>query len=144
MRRKTIMIEPKEQFADVSAQRLAATYAEALLNVAEAQQCVAEVLEEIDSLVDDVLPANRPLGALITSGAVGRKTRKAAIDKAFGNRANPVFYHFLLVLNDHERLDLIRSIRRALHDLHDERLRRLHVHIFSAVPLDDAHQARIR
>jgi F-type H+-transporting ATPase subunit delta len=127
----------------VSAQRLAGVYAEALLNAAEARNCVPQVLAEIDSLIDDVFPGNRELGALITSGAVGRKTRKEVIDKAFSARASDVFYKFMLVLNDHERLDLFRPIRRALHELHDERARRLRVHMYSAIPLSDAEKTRI-
>jgi F0F1-type ATP synthase delta subunit len=137
------MTEPKEQFADVSAQKLAGVYAEALLNAAQASNNVARVLEEIDSLIDDVFPGNRQLGALITSGAVGRKTRKDAITKAFSARACDTFYKFLLVLNDHERLDLLRPIRRALHDLHDERARRLRVHLFAAVSLSEEVKTRI-
>lgn len=138
------MVEPKEQFADVSSQRLAAIYAQALLNVAEDKRCVAQVLEEIDSLIDDVASTNRQLGALFIGGAVGRKTRTDAIEKAFSGRACDVFYKFLLVLNDHERLDLLRPIRRALHDLHDERARRLRVHLYSAVPISDEVKARIQ
>ena len=55
-----------------------------------------------------------------------------------------VFDHFLLVLNDHDRLDLLRAIRRALHELSDERLRRLRVQVTSAVALSDAFKTRIR
>src|SRR5262245_4697655 len=137
------MVEPKEQFADVNEQRLAAIYAEALLNAAEAKHQVVEVLEEIDSLIDDVTPNNPQLGALLLGGAVSRTTRKSAIDQAFSGRACDTFYKFLLVLNDHERLDLLRPIRRALHDLHDERLRRLRVHLYSAVPLSDELKSRV-
>lgn len=137
------MVETKEQYADASTQRLAKIYAEALLNVAEEKRCVAQILEEIDSLIDDVARPNRALGALLIGGAVGRKTRKLAIEKAFSARASDTFYKFLLVLNDHERLDLVRPIRRALHDLHDERARRLRVHLYSAVPLDEDVKTRI-
>ena len=138
------MIEPKEQFADVSGQRLAGIYAEALLNAAEANQDVARVLEEFDSLVDDVFVSNPQLGALLAGAAVGRKVRRAAIEKAFHGRASVTFYRFLQVLNDHERLDLIRPIRRAVRDLHDERSRRLRVHLYSAVPLDENAKERVR
>jgi F-type H+-transporting ATPase subunit delta len=137
------MVEPKEQFADVSAQRLAAIYAEALLNAAEAAHQVAQVLEETDSLIDDVANKNQKLGALFIGGAVGRKTRRIAIEKAFAARASETFYKFLLVLNDHERLDLVRPIRKALHELHDERARRLRVQLYSAVPLSEEQKQRI-
>jgi len=136
------MIEPKEQFADVTVQRLASIYAEALLNAAGDQS--PQVLEELDSLIDDVFKVDRRLEPLIAGAAVGRKTRKEAIEKVFKSRASDTFFKFLLVLNDHERLDLIRPIRRAVHELYDDRARRLRVHVFSAIVLDGEVQDRIR
>jgi F-type H+-transporting ATPase subunit delta len=138
------MTEPQEQVVDVVAQRLAGIYAEALLNAAEAEKVVPQILAEIDSLIDDVFPGNRELGALLTSGAIGRKVRTAAIEKAFKGRSSKMFYQFLQVLNRHERLDLIRPIRMALHELQDKRTRHLRVHVFSAMPLDNAVQERIK
>jgi F-type H+-transporting ATPase subunit delta len=138
------MIEPKEQFADVSAKRLATIYGEALLNAAQASDQVAVVLEEIDSLIDDIFKQDARLEALLAGAAVGRYTRKEAIDKAFAGKASTTFHRFLLVLNDHDRLDLIRPIRWALHELNEERTRRLRVHIYSAVALNDDFQTRIR
>jgi F-type H+-transporting ATPase subunit delta len=137
------MIEPKEQFADVSVKRLAAIYSEALLNAAEQAGAVALVLEEIDSLIDDVLNRDPHLEALFGGAAVGRKVRKEAIDKALSGRACDPVFKFLLVLNDHDRLDLIRPIRRALHELYDERAHRMHVSVYSAVPIMDEHKSRI-
>src|SRR5438552_13407884 len=135
------MIEPKEQFADVTVQRLATIYGEALLNAAGAR--VPEVLEQIDSLIDDVFKNDRRLETLLAGAAVGRKTRHEAIQKTFSNRGSDIFYKFLLVLNDHDRLDLIRPIRRAVHELSDERARRLRVHVYSAIDLPDEFQGRV-
>src|SRR5438552_14904246 len=95
-------IEPKAQFADVSSKRLAAVYGEALLNAAQAADRVAQVLEEIDSLIDDVFKGHPQLEALLAGAAVGRYTRKDAIDKAFAGKASDTFHKFLLVLNDHD------------------------------------------
>ena len=136
------MIEPKEKFADVTVQRLASIYAEALLNAAGEQ--LPQVLEEIDSLIDDIFKNDHRLEALLAGAAVGRKTREEAIRKTFKGRASDVFFKFLLVLNDHDRLDLIRPIRRAAHELSDERSRRLRVHVSSAIELTEEFQARIR
>jgi F-type H+-transporting ATPase subunit delta len=138
------MIEPKEQFADVSAKRLATIYGEALLNAAQGANQVGVVLEEIDSLIDDVFKNDARLEALLAGAAVGRYTRKEALDKAFAGKASETFYKFLLVLNDHDRLDLIRPIRWALHELNDERTRRLRVQVSSAIELTDEFQTRIR
>ena len=137
------MTEPKEQFADVSAKRLATIYAEALLNAAEQAGQVAQVLEEVDSLIDDVFKSDRRLEAMFGGAAVGRKARKEAIEKAFAGRACDIVYKLLLVLNDHDRLDLLRPLRRAVHDLQDERGRKMHVLVYSAVPLADEYKTRI-
>jgi F-type H+-transporting ATPase subunit delta len=136
------MAEAHEQFADVSAQRLAAIYAEALYNAAGKE--LPGVLEELDSLIDDVIMQNQRLASLFAGAAVGRKSRAEAIGKAFASRASKIFYQFLLVLNNHDRLDMIRPIRRALHQLSDERARRLQVHVYSAVALSDDFLERIR
>jgi F-type H+-transporting ATPase subunit delta len=138
------MIEPKEQFADVSAKRLATIYAEALLNAAQAADSVAVVLEEIDSLIDDVFKNDGRLESLLAGAAVGRLTRKEAIEKAFAGKACDTFYKFLLVLNHHDRLDLIRPVRRALHELHEDRTRRMRVQIYSAIDLAADFQVRIK
>jgi F-type H+-transporting ATPase subunit delta len=137
------MIEPKEQFADVSVQRLAKVYAEALLNAAEHVQQVPQVLEELDSLIDDVLKVDPRLEALFSSAVMGRKARAEALEKAFAGQASPIFLNLLLVLNHQERLELIRAIRKAVHDLYDERTRRLHVLVYSAVPLSEEVQGRL-
>jgi F-type H+-transporting ATPase subunit delta len=137
------MIEPKEQFADVSTQRLAKVYAQALLDAAEHAGQVDAVLEEIDSLIDDVFRGDPRLETLFSSAVMGRKAREEALNKAFADKASPTFVNFLLVLNHQERLELIRPIRKALHDLYDERARRLHVFIWSAIPLEEHFQQEI-
>jgi F-type H+-transporting ATPase subunit delta len=136
------MTEPKEQFADVTVQRLATIYGEALLNAAGDR--VPEVLEQIDSLIDDVFKIDPRLEALLAGAAVGRKTRHEAIVKTFQGRASEVFFQFLLVLNEHDRLDLLRPIRRAMHELNDERAHRLRVHIYAAIDLNEEFQGRVR
>jgi F-type H+-transporting ATPase subunit delta len=138
------MIEKKEKFADVSVERLAAVYAEALLNAAQANGDVAQVLEELDSLIDDVFKNDSRIESLLGAAAVGRNARGEAINKAFAGKASATFHRFILVLNDHERLDLIRPIRRAAHELNDDRSQRLRVHVYSAIDLTQEYQSRIR
>jgi len=137
------MIEPKEQFADVSVQRLAKVYAVALLDAAEHTSQVPQVLEEIDSLIDDVFRVDPRLETLFSSAVMGRSAREDALKKVFAGQASPVFLNFLLVLNHQERLELVRPIRRAVHELYDERSRRLRIHVYSAVALADEFKDRI-
>jgi F-type H+-transporting ATPase subunit delta len=128
---------------DVSARRIASVYAEALLNAAQKQGQVDAVLEELDSLVKDVFNRDPRLETLFSAAVIGRKARAEAIAKAFEGRASDTFYRFLLVLNEHERLDLLRAILIEARDLNDERRRRLRVLVYSAVPISDAQSKAI-
>ncbi len=129
---------------DVGAHRLGRVYATALFDAALKQGIAPEaVLQELDSLIDDVLTGHEQLGALLTGGVVGRHIRREAIQKALGGRASDFFLNFLLVLNDHERLTLLRPIRAAAHELENERLKRVPVLVWSAVPLTDAEKDRL-
>ena len=82
------MAESKEHYADVSVKRLAMVYGEALYNAAQQANEASQVLEEIDSLIDDVFSGNHRLEALLAGAAVGRKIRQEAIKKTFASRAS--------------------------------------------------------
>src|SRR5579884_3884689 len=110
--------ELQEAHGDVGTQRLARVYATALLDAAAKQGAAPEaVLAEIDSLIDDVLRQSPQLDVLFTGHAVGRNVRREALQKGLSGRASDFFLRFLLVLNEHDRLDLLRPIRAAAHDL---------------------------
>ena len=54
-----------------------------------------------------------------------------------------VLYNFLVVLNDHERFELLRSIRTLYQELLNERRNLLPVYVTSAVPLTDPQRERL-
>ncbi len=133
-----------EPIADVSAQRVARVYAEALLNAADKQGQSDDVVEGLDSLIRDLFQAEPQLEAFLTSSAVGRERKAQLIDKVFENRAAAVFVDFLKVLNRHERLNLLRPILAAAKELRDERAKRIRVQVRSAVPLANDQENRLR
>jgi F-type H+-transporting ATPase subunit delta len=132
-----------EYHADVGAERLARVYAESLLAAAADPAQIQLLIEEIDSLIDDVFRSDHRLEVIFSSAAVGRTARLGVIEKIFMGRASDLFVKFLLVLNEHERLDLLRPVRQALHDLDNERHHRVKVHVFTAIPLPADYGARI-
>ena len=135
---------PPPVTADVSARRIARLYAEALLNAAEKLGQGEQVLDELDGLVNEVFVQAPQLETLFSAAAVAPQVREAALTKAFEGRASETFLNFLLVLNNHERLELLRPITRAAHEINDERRQRLHVLVQSAVPLpEDVRQTLI-
>ena len=142
------MTEPQQQdfhpsSVDVGAQRIAQVYAEALLNAAAKKGEVEPVLEELDSLIRDLFGAEPHLEAFLSSGAIGRDQKAKVIQSVFGGRASELFTDFLLVLNHHERLELLRPILTAARELYDQRSRRLRVQVRSAVPLPDDQRDRL-
>ena len=130
--------------ADVSAQRVARVYAEALLKAADKQGQADAVFEELDSLVRDVFADQPQFEMLLSGAAAGRKARAEILKAVFAGRASELFYHFLLVLNDQERLDLLRAILAAYRELNDQRCRRIRVQVESAVTLPDDQKVRLQ
>jgi F-type H+-transporting ATPase subunit delta len=132
-----------EFIGDVGARRVAGVYAEALLNAATKQGQGDAVFEELDSLVSDVFPTYPEFAVLLSSAAAGRKARGQILERVFAGRASELFYNFLLVLNDNDRLDLLPAIRATYRELHDKRAGRVRVQVRSAVALPDDQRERL-
>jgi F-type H+-transporting ATPase subunit delta len=132
--------------ADVGAQRVAHVYAEAFLNAADKQGQTEAIIEELHSLVHDLFKVEPRFEAFLASGAVGRDRKAQVIQSVFDKRASQLFTDFLLVLNQHDRLDLLRPILSEALEIRDQRARRIRVQVKSAVPLpeDQTNQLRQR
>jgi len=128
---------------DVSGQRVARVYAEALLDEAQAHHLADQVLEELELLQRDVAGSDPLLANFFLGGVVGRQTRADALRRAFEGKVSDIFLNFLLVLNDHQRLELLRSIIEQYGTLYEARTGKIRVRVRSAVPLDDDHRNRL-
>ena len=129
---------------DVAAQRIGKTYAEALLNAAEKQNQSSEVLQELDAVVNDLFRREPQFATFLSSSAIGRERKQEVIEKTFAGRATDVFVNFLLVLNKHDRLDVLRAVYAMYLDLYDQRSGRMRVQVTSAVPLPDDQADKLR
>lgn len=121
--------------ADVSQQRIARVYAEALLAAALKRNEAENVLAELNALEQRVQRPNPIMAAFFTSGVISRDNKARTIRTVFENRSSELLVNFLLVLNDHDRLNLLRAIHAAYQKLLDERAGRMYVQVRSAVPL---------
>jgi F-type H+-transporting ATPase subunit delta len=130
--------------ADVSAQRIARVYADALLGAAERAGESETVLSELESVVRDLFHADPTFESFLASGTIGRDRKGPILDRIFGGRASVILTNFLQVLNNHQRLDLLRTIVAAYRTLLDERARRIRVEVRSVVPLPDDQRERLR
>jgi F-type H+-transporting ATPase subunit delta len=129
--------------ADVGAQRVAHVYAEALLNAAEKKGQADSVQEQLDSLVRDLFAKEPQFEAFLSSASVGRDQKTKVIRDVFEKRASDVFFNFLMVLNQHDRLELLRPILAAAREISNQRARRIRVQVRTAVPLADDQQQRL-
>lgn len=130
--------------ADVGSQRVARVYAEALLNAAEKRGLAQETGDDLQELVASVFARDGQFEAFLTSTAIGRDRKEQAIRQAFQGRASDTFVDFLLVLNEHDRLDLLRAMRMAYAELLDERMKRMRVLVRSAVAVPDDQLQRLK
>ena len=116
--------------------RVAKTYAEALLAVAEQRGQADEVGEELKGLVES-FAADPALEAFFKTPAVNRVRKDEVIAKVFDSRATPLLTDFLRVLNRKGRLGLIRLIAVAYRGLRDIKANRTRVLVETAAPLSD-------
>jgi F-type H+-transporting ATPase subunit delta len=129
---------------DVGTQRVAKVYAEAIVRAAESRHEGDDFYQELEALVKHVFSADPRLEAFLSSGAISKHAKAEVIRSAFTGRASDLFLNALLVLNDHERLDLLRPIVAAYRELRDQRQGRIRVLVRSAVPLPDDQRAHLQ
>lgn len=128
---------------DPSAMRIAAVYAKGLLGATEASGQTETLVEELDSLVVDVLDKLPNLEALLSSAMVSAEEHQHLIERALGGQASPILLNFLKVLAAHMRLSILREIRTAVHAQFDEMRGRIRVLVSTATPIDDRLAAQI-
>src|SRR5262249_24536767 len=84
------------------------------------------------------------LDRLMLSGAIPSGRKEDLIRKAFGGRVDDLFLDFLLVLNKHNSLDIIRAAGAMYRELRDELYHRVRLQVRSAVPLTDDQREQIK
>jgi F-type H+-transporting ATPase subunit delta len=125
-----------EAGGDVGSQSIAAVYAKAFLGATEAAGATDAALAELDSLVTDVLDKLPRLDAIFSSALVPSDDKIALVDKSIGRTASPLLRNFLKVLARHDRLEILRAIRREARRMFDKMRGRLRVHVSTASDLD--------
>ena len=93
------MTQSDDQFRiDTDHQQLGAVYAKSLLAAAESAGETDRVLEEFDSLLDDVLAQLPKLRETLLSYRLKHEQKVELLDKAFGERMSKTLLNFLKVV----------------------------------------------
>jgi F-type H+-transporting ATPase subunit delta len=123
---------------DPESQYLGNVYAKALLGATENAGLTDQVLEQLDSFVQDVVAKVPKLEAVLSSPRVSHEEKVAMLDKAVGRTMHPVLLNFLKVVSRHGRLHCLRAIARGAREQLNALRGRLEVTVESAAPLSDA------
>jgi F-type H+-transporting ATPase subunit delta len=129
---------------DVGSLKIARVYADALLAQALQQNQAQEILVELEALIHEVFDRHPELEAFLIDSSVGRETKANTIEKVFSNRVSPLLKNCFLVVNDHDRLELLRAIAWAYRQALDEQEGRQQVLVRSARPLAPDQTDRLR
>jgi F-type H+-transporting ATPase subunit delta len=129
--------------ADVGKQHVASVYAEALLKASEQAGQTDALLAEFDAFLGEVLDVFPDLESILSSRLVMHEEKEGLLDRAMGSQASPMFLSFLKVVSRHQRLDLLRAIRRQAHQRLSKIRGRVPVQLATATPIDEAFAERI-
>jgi F-type H+-transporting ATPase subunit delta len=103
---------------DVTEEQIARVYAQAFLGVAVKAANTDELVEEVGSLVTDVLDKFPRLEETLRTELISHEHKQGIFDRVFGQRASREVLSFLKVLAIHNRLGLLRPIARNLNKLY--------------------------
>ncbi len=125
---------------DTGLQHLGTVYAKALLGAGEKAGDTERVLDELRSLVEDVLDRLPELEAALVAPKVPLESKLRMLDQAFQRSMTPTLLNFLKVLARRGRFACIRAVQQAARRLYNELRGRVEVQVRSAQPLTAAQQ----
>lgn len=123
--------------SNIANQDAARVYAEALLNTAEQQNAIQDEQEELESLLGEIYQSQPLLAGVMADRSISRERKASMIRSVFEGRASRIFVNLLLILNDHDRLDLLPDIYREYVEALNRREKRIRAHVRSAVELSE-------
>ncbi len=129
---------------EVGVEHIANVYGEALLGAADAAGQTVAILEELDSLVADVLGPHPQLERVLAAGVISHEERSGILDRVLGGQASPLMMNFLKVVSRHGRMKCLRAIAVQAHVLHRRKLGQVAVEVTTATPLEAAAAQRLR
>lgn len=118
-------------------------YAETLLQVAQDEGRVDAIADEAEAM-RAVLRDTPKLSAFLESPRIGRETKKAVLRAALEGRVSETTVHFLEVVIERDRIELLEPILAELSALVGELRNEQRVVVTSAVPLTQALREQLR
>ena len=132
-------IEPPKQTTVLDSEQkpIGEVYAASLLAATQQAGGTADVLEEFESFISDVLNKLPQLDALLSSPRVAHSDKVVMLDKILAGKASDMFLNFLKIVSQHGRLDCLRVIQTSLKEQYSKDQGRLEVLVTTATRLDE-------
>jgi F-type H+-transporting ATPase subunit delta len=137
------MADTTESKFDAGRQHIGLAYAKGLFGAADKNQQAAAVLDELESLQNDVLNKLPSFRMTLTSPRVATEDKIALLDKAFRGKMSAVLLNFLKVVANHGRLDCLPDIVKCYRQLVSDSEGKVEVTVRAAYPLSNPLRERI-
>ena len=128
---------------DVDAERLATVYAQAALDAAGGGGEQEALVQELESLVRDVLERDRRIEQMFGSELISEDEKLAMLDRVFAGRTSTTTLHTLKIMVRHKRLSLVRHVARVARRQWQKRSGRVPVQLETANRLEPALEQEI-
>jgi F-type H+-transporting ATPase subunit delta len=112
---------------DSEEQHVGEVYARALLAAGQNNKSVDTVVDQLESLVFDVLDRNSKVDFALSNPKMSVEEKWGMIDRVFAGKMDPTLVTFLKVLARRQRLGSLRSVQRAASMLRDQMAGRIQV-----------------
>ncbi len=129
---------------DSEGQHVGEVYAKALLQAAAPANKVDLVVDQLESIVNDVLSKNDKFEAVLANPKLSVDEKIGLIDRVFGKSLDGTVLNFLKVLCRRQRLQFVRSIASAAVELRDEIAGRVQVQVTTTEALDPQAAEKLR
>lgn len=128
---------------DEDALMVADVYAEALLKEAEERGELDAVAAELADLIA-YMDRERDFNAFLTAETVDDEPRRESLERLFRGRMSDLLLNLLQVLNNRDRLGLLRAVARCVQLRMEARRDQQEVTVRTAMPLDDRMRELVR
>jgi len=129
-------------YFDNTSRRLIDTYTEALWSAADKNGRTGAVREEAAGLAE-ALKGKELVHLFLEGNGTSRDQRRELLKLAFEDKVDELLANFIQVLNNHDRLYLLRDILLAYQNLDDAKQGKIDVHVTTAVSLSGEQLSRL-
>jgi len=127
---------------DDTARSIALVYAEALYNAALAKSESDSVLGELLE-IGKVIDSNPRLLGIFSTPVISRDEKAKLLKELFLSRSSSIVSNFLMVLNEHDRLELIAAVVDQFEELDQARKNQVKVQVITAVSVSSSQEGQI-